>query len=581
MNILFLVASLFAIFSNDDVGTTMYPLLKIGAGPRAVALGEAYIGLSNDLTAVYWNPSGLNEMSGLQFYISHHEWFLDIRDEYFILGMPGLNGYFALGCVYSSIPGVEIWDENNEPQGTQNLWSGIISLSHGRRIGKKLALGVGLKTVYEDLYEESMHDFAMDIGAKVYLSDKIMLGGALRNISYTWDVPADIKCGCCYQGIDNMRILLDLTLPTDNVPSMHAGVEYAIHEYFSIRTGWRSGPYDLSKLGWYSGLTAGFGITYGVFKLDYAFVPYGKLGVTHRIAVTTSLHRLHPENSLLITVRDGETQQPLLASVTLSGVKTGVFETEQSGQVQFENPATGWVFIHTFSPGYPGNQDSAYVHPEGTTEKTILLFATKAGMFRGIVYDAVTKLPIGAFAEYRGMAYGTIDNNPVTGSFVLRDLPSGAYMFTVSGKDPAYITQTCTVSIHPDRLTEREFYLIKKREKIVLKGVNFETGKAELRLGSFGILDKAGKILQDNPDITVELAGHTDPREISTTEYPSNWELSFARAAVVRAYLIDEFHIAPERLIARGYADTQPIASNDTEEGMAENRRTEFRIIEQ
>jgi OOP family OmpA-OmpF porin len=49
---------------------------------------------------------------------------------------------------------------------------------------------------------------------------------------------------------------------------------------------------------------------------------------------------------------------------------------------------------------------------------------------------------------------------------------------------------------------------------------------------------------------------------------------------VVRTYLIDRFHIVPERLIARGYADTQPIASNDTEEGMAENRRTEFRIIE-
>lgn len=577
---LFLAVSLITIFSRNDVGTTMYPLLKIGVGPRAVALGEAYVGLSDDITAAYWNPSGLNDVNGLQFYVSHHEWFLDIRDEYFILGMPGLKGYFSLGCVYSSIPGVEIWDENNEAQGTQNLWSGIISLSHGRRIGEKIAFGIGLKAVYENLYEETMHDYALDIGAKVYVSDKIHLGGALRNVSYTWDVPADIKLGCCYFGIKRMCMLLDITLPSDNIPAVHIGAEYNIHEYFSFRTGWRSGPYDLSKLGWYSGLTAGFGVTYGVFKLDYAFVPYGKLGVTHRIAITTGLHGLRDVNSLMILVRDGETQQPLSANVTLTGVRTGVFETEQSGKLHFKQLATGWVFIHTFSPGYPENRDSAYVDAEGMTEKTILLYATKPGMFRGIVYDAVTRLPIRAAAEYKGMAYGTIDNDPITGSFVLRDLPPGAYTFTITGKDPAYITQTCTVSIHPNRLTEREFYLIKKREKIVLKGVNFETGKAELRLGSFGILDKAGKILQDNPDITVELAGHTDPREIMTTEYPSNWELSFARAQVVRTYLIDRFHIVPERLIARGYADTQPVASNDTEEGMAENRRTEFRIIE-
>jgi hypothetical protein len=423
MKILFLAASLIAIFSKDDIGTTMYPLLKIGVGPRAVALGAAYVGLSDDFTAVYWNPSGLNDISGIQFYVSHHEWFLDIRDEYFIFGMPGLNGYFALGCVYSSIPGVEIWDENNEPHGTQNLWSGILSLSHGRRIGEKIAIGIGLKTVYENLYEESMHDYSLDFGAKVYASDKILLGAALRNMSYTWNVPSDIKCGCCYLGVKKIRTLLDVTLPSDNIPSVHAGVEYALHEYLSIRTGWRSGPYDLSKLGWYSGLTAGFGITYGVFKLDYAFVSYGKLGVTHRIAVATGLHGPHAANSLLITIRDGETQQPLPASIKLSGVKTGVFETEQSGQLQFQNPATGWAFIHTFSPGYPENHDSTYVHSEGKTEKTIFMYATKTGMFRDIVYDAVTKLPIGATAEYRGMAYGTIDNSPTTGSFVLRDLP--------------------------------------------------------------------------------------------------------------------------------------------------------------
>ena len=93
------------------------------------------------------------------------------------------------------------------------------------------------------------------------------------------------------------------------------------------------------------------------------------------------------------------------------------------------------------------------------------------------------------------------------------------------------------------------------------------------------MLDTAGTILKRTPGIRVELAGHTDPREIRTTEFPSNWELSEARAEAVRRYLIDRFDIAPERLTARGYADTQPVADNSTPQGMARNRRTEFRVI--
>ncbi|HTW90477.1 MAG TPA: OmpA family protein, partial [bacterium] len=66
-----------------------------------------------------------------------------------------------------------------------------------------------------------------------------------------------------------------------------------------------------------------------------------------------------------------------------------------------------------------------------------------------------------------------------------------------------------------------------------------------------------------------------------TAQYPSNWELSQARADAVRQYLITKWGIAPERLTAHGYGDTQPIAPNTTEEGMAKNRRTEFRITGQ
>lgn len=78
-------------------------------------------------------------------------------------------------------------------------------------------------------------------------------------------------------------------------------------------------------------------------------------------------------------------------------------------------------------------------------------------------------------------------------------------------------------------------------------------------------------------DILVE--GHTDNRPIVSDRYPSNWELSTARAAQVVRFLIDAGQIAPQRLAAVGYADSKPVASNDTPEGRATNRRVEIVLL--
>ncbi len=576
-----IVIFLFSILSRNDVGTTMYPLLKIGVGPRPVALGEAYVGLADGIVTSHWNPAGLAELNGLQFFISHHEWFADIRDEYFMLGIPGFNGYFTLSGAYSSIRDVEIWDENNNPLGTENLWSGVISLAYGTKLSKHLAVGGSVKSMLDDLYEEVVYDFAADAGAKLSLSNSLQFGVAVRNLGYKMEIPSDLKIGACYRGVRGLLMVLDLTLPLDNLGYAHFGVEYDINPYFCIRGGWRSGPYDLSELGWQTGFTAGFGIKTEGIKFDYAFVPYGTLGITHRLALSGNLGQAKRGNNLVINVMDGDSRQSLKASISLTGIKKGNFATDQSGKVMFTNLGSGWIMINTFVAGYPQKFDSVYIYPEGRIEKNVYLYKTKSGILRGLVFDAVTKKPIKATIVYKGKAFGKMANDSISGSFVVRDLPPGDYLLSVSALDPKYISQSCSLAIKPGKLTEYEFYLVKRREPFILRGINFDTGKADLRPESYAVLDDAGKILLDNPSVIVEIAGHTDPREISTTDYPSNWELSLARAEVVREYLINKYNLDPSRLAARGYADSQPIASNDTEEGMAENRRTEFKIIEE
>lgn len=99
----------------------------------------------------------------------------------------------------------------------------------------------------------------------------------------------------------------------------------------------------------------------------------------------------------------------------------------------------------------------------------------------------------------------------------------------------------------------------------------FAPGRADLRKGAQEVMDKlaASLITRHNP-ITVE--GHTDDAPMRGGRYPSNWELSANRAtAVVRA--LATRGIAPQRLRATGYGDTDPIASNETAEGRAKNRR--------
>jgi outer membrane protein OmpA-like peptidoglycan-associated protein len=219
----------------------------------------------------------------------------------------------------------------------------------------------------------------------------------------------------------------------------------------------------------------------------------------------------------------------------------------------------------------------------GDEEQTaiIALSPLTYGVLMGVVADAETRKPVGGSIVYQGPIQGSTRADSALGSYVLRSLPAGQYRLTVSGPSDDYLVQTCTLMVEPGRITNKDFYLVKRHQTIVLHGVNFETGKADLLPEFDSVLTRAGEMLKANPGIAVELAGHTDPREISTSQFPSNWELSQARAEAVKQYLVEKWGIAAERLTAHGYADTQPIAPNSTAEGMAQNRRTEFRITGQ
>ena len=109
------------------------------------------------------------------------------------------------------------------------------------------------------------------------------------------------------------------------------------------------------------------------------------------------------------------------------------------------------------------------------------------------------------------------------------------------------------------------------------KPVMFDSGSAQIRPEFTPILEKIAEELMKIPnDIRIE--GHTDNRPIHTPMFPSNWELSAARATSVLRFLVKK-GIDPSRLSAVGYGEFRPVASNDTPEGRAKNRRVEILIL--
>jgi outer membrane protein OmpA-like peptidoglycan-associated protein len=111
-----------------------------------------------------------------------------------------------------------------------------------------------------------------------------------------------------------------------------------------------------------------------------------------------------------------------------------------------------------------------------------------------------------------------------------------------------------------------------RQTRLTLRGVNFELGKAVLLPISRDILSEVARSLVANPQVRVEVAGHTD----STGSRAVNERLSLARAEAVKAFLIEN-GVAAERMAVQGYASTQPVATNKTVSGRAQNRRVELR----
>jgi chemotaxis protein MotB len=107
--------------------------------------------------------------------------------------------------------------------------------------------------------------------------------------------------------------------------------------------------------------------------------------------------------------------------------------------------------------------------------------------------------------------------------------------------------------------------------------VLFDSSRALLKTTAAPVLERAIMLLNEFGEVAVAVQGHTDNQPVRGGEFRSNWELSAARANAVAAFLLQQ-GFPPERLRVESYADTRPVAENDTRTGRAQNRRVALRV---
>ncbi len=231
------------------------------------------------------------------------------------------------------------------------------------------------------------------------------------------------------------------------------------------------------------------------------------------------------------------------------------------------------------------------VRPEGMGEKDIYLVDFKdeespmgiatVTIVKGEIRDAYTKAPIEAEIEItdnsKNELVALFYSNSATGEYLI-SLPSGInYGISVKSKGYLFHSENFDIS---DSAAFSEVTLDVKLEnfsvdsKIILRNMFFDYASDRIKDESITELTNLYNLLVENPNIRIEISGHTD----NQSSLETNTRLSTARAKSVVQFLVNK-GIAENRMEYKGYAFSQPVASNDTEEGKKQNRRVEFKIL--
>ena len=330
-----------ASFAQDDpatpdratitrVGTTAAQFLKLGVGARAISLGGAFVAESSDLSALYWNPAGLAQLTGSSVQLSKTRYLADVDYNMAAFGTRlGGIGTLAFSLLLLDSGNMAVRTEA-QPEGTGEQFKVqdfALQASFARSLTERFSIGGSIKFIQERIWHSTASSIAFDIGTLFTTPfNSLRLGASMSNLGpkmrmdgrdilfsedpspntegtaeivnaqYRMDahsLPLIFRVGLAWEAYrtGTHRLLLsgDAAHPNDNDEYLNAGIEYSFRGLLSLRAGYR----NLFEPDGEQGLTAGAGVHMRidrnlVTRFDYAYADFGRLTQTHWFTVNLS-----------------------------------------------------------------------------------------------------------------------------------------------------------------------------------------------------------------------------------------------------------------------------------------------------
>lgn len=277
--------------------------------------------------------------------------------------------------------------------------------------------------------------------------------------------------------------------------------------------------------------------------------------------------------SVVGTVVDAETGQPLSALVSFPGNPISPTISDSITGFFSAPVTTGTLIVRVEADGYvPSSATLIISEGQAVARDFQLSSSSSEGSVSGTVTDRSTGLPVAASVLVEGISISTASS--ASGTFSL-DLPGGAWSLRASAD--GFLDGVETVSVTEGQTTTVDFSLNTGLESggvLSFSNIYFESGSANIQPSSYSVLDEVVELLSFNSEVSVQIVGYTDSDGSSSF----NQGLSERRAQSVMNYLTQS-GIAGYRLSTMGMGESQPVASNSTPQGKAQNRRIEFRIL--
>lgn len=286
------------------VGTAGAQFLEIGVSARAMGMGEAFLGVADDASVLYYNPAALSLLSQKEVILTHIDYPAEINYEFAGLAIPtpSFAGTFGISFYMLGMDDMPVTGYNSRTGGqTFTAKDYALGFSYGAGLTDRFSLGVTLKYIAQYIEEESAIGWAADIGTYYdtgFRNFKICMalanfGPDMKFIEEPYPLPIDFRFGTSIDVVNTASSQLTFAVqgshPNDNLEKYNFGLEYWYNNMFAIRAGkkFNYDYYDESET--FGGMTFGAGARLMVsdyqLALDYAYQDLGWLDSVNRFSL--------------------------------------------------------------------------------------------------------------------------------------------------------------------------------------------------------------------------------------------------------------------------------------------------------